>query len=104
MYAVIFYIAVVETTTFSTPTSTNPALATSTTTSILVSLESSRYMLYCLNYIHTLYLASYLFPRSGAHNPKGRSVELEIPPVVEWHLQENSIYGIPSSYAWLVYY
>ena len=35
---------------------------------------------------------------------QGRSVELVIPPVVEWHLQENSIYGIPSSYAWLVYY
>ena len=36
---------------------------------------------------------------SGAHNPKGRSIELVIPPVVEWHLQENSIYGMPS---WLV--
>ena len=41
---------------------------------------------------------------SGAHNPKGRSIALVIPPVVEWHLQENSIYGILSSYAWLVYY
>ena len=30
-----------------------------------------------------------------------RSIELVIPPVVEWHLQENSIYGMPS---WLVYY
>ena len=40
----------------------------------------------------------------GAHNPKGRSVELVIPPVVEWHLQENSIYGMLSSYAWLVYH
>ena len=37
----------------------------------------------------------------GAHNPKGRSVILVIPPVVKWHLQENSIYGMPSS---LVYY
>ena len=25
-----------------------------------------------------------------------------IPPVVEWHLQENSIYGMPSGYAWLL--
>ena len=24
-----------------------------------------------------------------------------IPPVVEWHLQENSIYGMPGGYAWL---
>ena len=40
----------------------------------------------------------------GAYNPKGRSIKLVIPPVVEWHLQENSIYGMPISYAWLVYY
>ena len=40
----------------------------------------------------------------GAHNPKGRGIELVIPPVVEWHLQENSIYGMLSSYARLVYY
>ena len=48
----------------------------------------------------------YVLYISGAHNPKGRSVKLVIPPVVEWHLQENSIilYGMPSSYAWLVYY
>ena len=26
---------------------------------------------------------------AGAHNPKGRSVELVIPPVVKWHLQER---------------
>ena len=26
------------------------------------------------------------------------------PPVVKWHLQENSMYRMPSSYAWLVYY
>ena len=38
---------------------------------------------------------------SGAYNPKRRSVKLVIPPVVEWHLQEN---GLPGGYAWLVYY
>ena len=27
-----------------------------------------------------------------------------IPPVVEWHLQENSMYRLTSGYAWLVYY
>ena len=26
---------------------------------------------------------------AGAHNPKGRSIELVIPPVVKWHLQER---------------
>ena len=26
---------------------------------------------------------------AGAHNPKGRSVELVIPPVIQWHLQER---------------
>ena len=41
---------------------------------------------------------------SGAHNPKGRSVKRVIPPVGEWHLPENSIYGMPGGYAWLVYY
>ena len=35
-----------------------------------------------------------------AHNPKGRSVKLVIPPVVEWHLHNSSLYGMPS---WLVY-
>ena len=41
---------------------------------------------------------------AGAHNPKGRSIEFElvIPPVVKWHLQENSIYGMPSSCACLL--
>ena len=58
-------------------------------------------------YLHLIQLGQRLSSRSGhagAHNPKGRSVELVIPPVVEWHLQENSIYGMPSGYAWLVYY
>ena len=38
----------------------------------------------------------------GAHEcseASRRSVNLVIPPVVEWHLQKHSIYGLPSSYA-----
>ena len=45
-----------------------------------------------MSYVHTCTCVS------GAHNPKGRSIKLVIPPVVEWHLH---IYG---GYAWLVYY
>ena len=39
---------------------------------------------------------------AGAHNPQGRSVKLVIPPIIEWHLQENSY--MECLVGWLLHY